>query len=495
MPRRKNTYNQLQLEFDFQDDVLENSSQETHLPDRKTDYANELPRLPKDMELDLMEQVDLLLKQIGNMHLRHISALTAFVLRSFYVEGCSLTEISEKLEAGVDGIRPVTRERIRMIVMEIRKELLSSDPSKKFTRGIRLRKDFQEELNAYSKSHTCCMVKEKRWLDSSRLEAIALLMCKKVVVGDTTIPWIKTQKILVDENIEKRVFNVHYASLFYLLQGEVRPMSTYDILAKIVKQKQWKSGTELNADLIRLLLKHDEVFEEMSEDLFQLRFEHLNVTQGLARIIYEEKDVASAQLQEKYAERSGGNKCTSITVVGRKFPWCIPVGKSRWVYREDCQRQRMPAEIIHEYCLEHIRFTLDDVMNHLAAFGMNMNKSSVRSYILKDCRRLNADRNMFCLTEEIPEADNRLWHAKVKEHTSPRKVAWRDEVASEIRTFLQASPTHSALLKDAMHQCLHIFEREGIAQNNFYKLVKTTPWLSSQKAEDGKIYLHIDEDN
>lgn len=270
-------------------------------------------------------------------------------------------------------------------------------------------------------------------------------------------------------------------------------MPTGDILAKIVKQKQWKSGTALNEDLIRLMLKHDEVFEEVAEDQFQMRFEHLNVTQRLARIVYEEKDLPSAGLQEKYAERSGGSKCASIAVVGRKYPWCIPIGKSRWVYREDCQRQRMPADIVHEYCVEHVRFTLDDVMTHLAVLGMNINKSSVRSYILKDCRSLNADGDMFCLTEKIPEADNHLWHVKVKEHVSPRKSAWKDEVTDAVRTFLMASPTHSALLKDAMHQCLYIFEREGIAQNNFYKLVKNTPWLSTHKADDGKVYLHIEE--
>lgn len=52
-----------------------------------------------------------------------------------------------------------------------------------------------------------------------------------------------------------------------------------------------RRGKNTNDDL-----QHDEVFEKVLDGIFQLRAEHLNVTQRLARIIFEEKDITPSDV-------------------------------------------------------------------------------------------------------------------------------------------------------------------------------------------------------
>lgn len=48
------------------------------------------------------------------------------------------------------------------------------------------------------------------------------------------------------------------------------------------------------------------------------------------------------------------------------------------------------------------------------------------------------------------------------------------------------------LQKDVMKRCRYILEQEGIAYNNFYKIVGTSPWLKTTNI-DGKIYLELND--
>lgn len=41
-----------------------------------------------------------------------------------------------------------------------------------------------------------------------------------------------------------------------------------------------------------------------------------------------------------------------------------------------------------------------------------------------------------------------------------------------------------------MHHCLPILDNEGIAYNNFYKVVNATPWVKVVDV-DGKKYLEL----
>lgn len=491
MRKRKISNDELQQEFNFLEvdadtDVVR---EVVHAP--VIHHIKELPLLPMAEELEFFDQLDILLQQIGECGMAGVTRLNEFILRSFYVEGKSVAEIAQLLSEGVEGVPCVTRERVRMIVAEIRDELLSMPSYKKLTKGIVLRKELVEKMAEYAANHTMNVVKESKWLTSPRLGTIAFLLHKKIKTGDTVIPWIKTEKILIDENIEKREFNAHYAAMFYLLQKEVRPMAYEDILRGISGQKQMK-GRNAREDLIRVILQHDEVFEEVSDGIFQLRAEHLNVSQRVARIIFEEKDITPSDLQRMYAERYG-ETVSSLTAVRKIYPWCVPVGKSKWVYREDGERFRMPADVIHDYCKEHVRFTLQDVLEHLSSQGVYIKESSVRCYILRDCRPLNSDGNTFCLTSQIAESENHLWRSKNATSARSCNKAWKDKMEMEIRHALDTAPMQRMRKKEVMAQCRYILEREGITYNNFYKFVNTVPWLKSTSI-DGKSYLELNDE-
>lgn len=490
MARRKNTDNELQLEFNFWDDdsAIDTSGEVVHTPAAR--HIKELPILAEDERLDFFGQVDTLLQQMGDCIMIGKPKLNTFILRSFYVEGKSVSEIAQLLSDGVEGVPCVTRERVRMIVAEIRDEFLSMPSTKKLTKGIVLRSEFVAEMKVYAGTHIGQVVKESKWLASPRLGAIAFLLHKKIITGDTVIPWIKTEKILISENIDKRTFNAHYAALFYLLQKEVRPMAFDDILRGFSQQRQMK-GVEVCEELLHVLLQHDEVFDEVVNDLFQLRAEHLNVTQRVARIIFEEKDVTPSELQRIYAERHG-ESFSSLATVGKTYPWCVPVGKSKWVYREDGERLRMPADIIRDFCKERVHFTLKDMLVHLEAEGVNIKESSVRCYILRDCRPLNADGNTFCLTSHIPETEDHLWRSKYATSTRSHNREWKNKMEIEIRNILEHAPMKRMRQKELLNQCLYILEQEGISYNNFYKIASTLPWLKSMSI-DGKTYLELNE--
>lgn len=479
-----------QLEIDFGEDSYKNASQHKFSIPKYTPKI--LPRLPKNKELDIMEQIDLLLKQIGELNHDNLPALYAYILRKYFVEGKNVAEITDLITEGKDDVPVVTRERIRTIVQEIREEMLNgmNSVAHKFTKNFVISEDFIRRINEFSASKIGFVVKEKKWTRHPRLGTIAFMMHKKMITCDTVLPWIKKQAIFVDETIERRQFNPHYASLFYCLQQEVRPMTYEQILDKVTLQRQWKNTT-LDCELVKLILDNDEVFEKMGDDIYQMRFEHLNVTQGVARVLYEVKQTNCIDLRRMYYERGGKRQCSSLTIVGKTYSWCVPVGKSMWIYREDGQRQEMPADVIHDFCVKNVQFRFEDVLKHLSEVGIVIKESSARSYIMKDCRRHNVDKNLFCLTEMVKEEDDHLWFAKKKECTRPRKKPWVNLVKKIIRRILEESPEHSMLQKEVLYACKHVFEREKISDRNFYKVIPTIPWISVVKKDDGKAYIEL----
>lgn len=489
MRKRKNKYDDLQMEFNFMNDVTDMSTHRDTVHATTPCRGRELPMSEEGEQTALFKQIDWQLKHISNSEAGYDSRLKAFILRSFYTEGKSVMEIAHLISEGVEGVPCVTRERVRMIVSEIRQDLLSMSSSRKHSKGFIPRMDLVERMTEYAAHHTGHVIKDRKWLTCPRLGAIAFLLHKKVITGDTVIPWVKTEKILIDENIEKRVFNAYYASLFRLLQKEVRPM-TYDAILRDLPDQRQMKGREVREDLLRVILRHDEVFEEVADDVFQLCAEHLNMTQRVARIIFEEKDITPSELQRIYTERHR-DTFSGPSSAGKAYPWCVPVGKSKWVYREDGIRLRVPAALIRDFCKEHVRFTLQEVNECLESQGIHINKSSVRCYIMRDCRPLNSDGNTFCLTSEIPESEKHLWRSKYATTTRLRTREWKSLMAEEIRRILESAPSRKMRKNDVLHQCKHILEQEGIVPNNFYKFVNSLTWLKST-CEDGKTYLEMD---
>ena len=60
----------------------------------------------------------------------------------------------------------------------------------------------------------------------------------------------------------------------------------------------------------------------------------------------------------------------------------------------------------------------------------------------------------------------------------------------KIRTLLNSAPMNRMLQKDVMNQSRYILDNEGIAYNNFYKVLKTFSWLQTTTVE-GETYLEL----
>lgn len=491
MARSKKNINESQLEINFMDNDSVTDVSRASVHARVLRRVQELPILPKGKDLGFFEQVDMMLQQIGKSKMNAGTRVNAFILRSFYAKGKGVSEISKLLSGGVKGTPCVCRERVRMIVQEIREDFLSMRFTKKLTQGIVLRKDFVDKMTEFTDNHIGYVIKESKWLTCPRLDAIAFILRKKVIVGETIIPCVKTERILIDEDIEKSVFCAHYAGLFHLLQREVRPMSFDAIMHSITNQIHMK-GIALREELIRfLLLQHDKVFEQIEEGIFQLRAEYMKGNQRIARIIYEKKDISSVELQRLYTELHG-EKCSSISAASRVYSWCVPLGKSKWVYREDGERMRLPADFIRDFCKEHVRFTMQDVLDYLVSQGVNIKESSVRCYILRDCRPLNSDGNTFCLTSAIPKSKDHLWRSKNTATTRPHHNNWKTGIEVEIHRILESAPMQRMLQRDVLKQCMQMLESKGVAYNNFYKVVYSATTLRTIKI-DGKIYIELND--
>lgn len=492
MRKPKTHKDELQLDFNFMDtDSVTDVNREVSNPPASP-RNQKLPNLPKNKELGLFQKIDILLRQIGNSQMSSGTKLYDFVFRSFYIEGNSVGETHQMLLDGVAGLTCVTRERVRMLVAEARDEILSLSPSRKIIKSVRLRQEIVDEMNDYAYNHIGEVLKDSKVLNSRRLGTIAYILHKKIVEGDTVLTCFKNQKILIDENVDMSYFKAHYAGLFYLLQRSVRPMTYEDIMRLFPEQRQMKDK-EIREDLVRIILQHDDVFEEIADNVFRLREEHLNVTQRLARIIFDEKEVTATYLQKTYTERYG-ESFSSLAAVGKIYPWCVPLGRSKWLYREDGQRLRMPAEVIRDFCKEHIRFTLDEVNEHLKSQSINIKEASIRCYILRDCRPSNTDGNLFCLDSAISEADDKLWRTRSTIVTRSCNKEWKKKMESKVRRLLKSAPSHKMLQKEVLHQCRYILEQQGIAYNNFYKIVNSLPWVKSTTI-DGKTYLELNRKN
>lgn len=66
-------------------------------------------------------------------------------------------------------------------------------------------------------------------------------------------------------------------------------------------------------------------------------------------------------------------------------------------------------------------FKIRRLSNTRLRFLTSIKESSVRCYIVRDCRPLNADGNTFCLTTQISESEDHLWRSKCNTFS----ISWR----------------------------------------------------------------------
>lgn len=455
-----------------------------------------LSELPRG-RVSLFDKIDLMLEEIGKLPLDRISPLYAFVLRQFYVEGKGVREVGSLLRQQGDRKLSVSDERVRTIVQSIRRELLQDETQKRlYTKGIHVRREFVESLNQYAASSVGEVLTKGKMLTNPRLGSIAYLVNRRIVKNDTTMPWVKHDVILLNADIDKKLFNTYYHSVFYCLQREVRPMTFGEVVRRLPDQSQWTNRAaaadmgEPDEAMVRLVLSHNEVFERLDDDTYQMRFVHLNQTQKFARIIYEEKDIALSEILNQYVMRGGTGLCTCTSMVRRVYPWCVPVGKSKWIYKPDCQRMANPAEVVRLFCTERVRFRFEEVMEHLSSMGMNIKPASVRCYVMKHCRRRIDDSNDFCLTDHVPQQENSLWYAKARVSRRKRVTPWVNEVSSRMLEILREHPEHCVRQNEVLRQCMPIFRKAGISKNNFYKIPSQMEEIAVEE-RDGKMMLRL----
>ena len=482
----------VQLEFDF------DSNSEQHAISQPTPSIPAAdagsPQSSADSKLcQLIERTDRFLLQAKRVLAKIPLTLPRYVFRAFYVEGKSVGSIYEELARGVAGIRPVTQERVRLLVCDLREELLDARLRPKLTSLLPVDKQLMAEIAAYSETNDGEVLCRSPYLQNVRLYPITYLLRRKVYGADTTLPWMQESVYLLHERIEKRTLNYHLLSLFYLLQKEVRPLAFDDILMRLPQQSQWKGEGDADVGLVRLLLSNSELFDWCGGENFQLGFRFLNKTQMLARIIYEQKDLTKTELLRIYKERSGKDTCGSTSSLTSLYPWCVPLGKSKWLYKEDGVRVEGPADVIRRYCYDKGTFTFDELQAHLHSQDININPTSVRCYALKHCRRLNADANLFRLTTQIPPEEDRKWYSKSCPCVRNRKHSYDEEqLRNRICDLLDAQPDGRMLQQDVLHRCLDIFEESGVSRNNFYKAIKRYDWLRVER-EEGDTYLYKKE--
>ncbi len=418
-------------------------------------------------------------------------ALRSYVLKCFFLKGISIEQIHATL--GEQGLQQVTKERIRMIVHAIAEEMRTPTLRPKYICCMRWDRSRGTLLTDYAAQAPGEVVTDPAMARNPRLNAIALMLNRKVVGGDTTLPWIKENPILLDYNIEKRSFNAHYQAVFYLLQKEVRPISMEQILQQLPATKHLE-GMETDSALVSLILSHREVFETTVDGLFQLKHQFLNDTQQFARIIFEHKDLTTNEIAQIYRSLGGTGKSLCVNTASRHYSWCVPIGKSKWVYRPDGDRPSSPSEIIRLYCQEHVEFTSDDVNKHLASMGIHLNPASVRCYVMLHCLRKKDDKNLFRLETHIRPEEMSQWYQRRKQHVMERPPKpWVKEMEMQLCKILQEAPAHRLTKRKALANCMYIFEREGINKANFYKYLKSLPLIECGEDETGIAYIQLKE--
>lgn len=481
----------LQLGIDFE------SAQDSDANSRLQDNGYEIQKIPvlnNDSKMPLWEKIDVALHQIAESPRFQPTPLYRFIFQQYYIEGKDYAAIQEMLQQGIEGLKSVGRERVRLAVNSIREEISTYKPSCNYIKGIYIRKSFRDELRRYTEESIGEVIKDEKLLSLPTLNGIAAVLNRNIIKGDTTIPMIVHDYFMVSRAIEHRVFNAHMLGVYYLLQHEVRPMSLETILAELPAHRSMKS-TVMDERVVRLILQYDRLFRcTRGEDgtvFYQLRYQFLNITQQLASIIYEKKELTSVEIFKEYTRRGGKGKAETLTTVRNKYPWCIPIGRSKWKYQPDCTEMRMPADVVREYCLEHKRFMMDDLFVYLAANGYNLNEASVRLYVTQLCRVNNKDRNYMCLVSEVKEEEDSQWRikSKVVHRNKPRKP-WHKELDDKIAEILQGKEGNMMPLCDMRNECMYIIKREKVAVNNFYKRVSKNPALEIIEV-DGVNMVHL----
>lgn len=485
---KKMQYNQTEICFDFT-----NGYDCSVKPPQPTSTEEEHHVFPTIMEnIPLTDAIAKALTEMNEHMKKFPRNISTLIFDLAFVQGLDRKQIKE-LSIEQTGIALPTRERIRQITETIAEELRNGIKSDA-CRNVKFQDNILTQIKKLRTSSVGMFFDHKDMTNDKRisLQGISLVLAMNIIGRDTVLPMLKGC-FLLNKSIAKETFKRHYLATFQVIQEYVRPM-TLDLILKIAAETKMLEKEDFNRNLVELSLQDTSIFISSSDEegnkTYMMQYEHLCLHQQMARIIYELKSISLQQLLEEASRRGTVSKSSNLHQTRQKYPWCVPMGKTLWLYREDEKSLDRIQDVIKEYCEEHITFTFDEIETYLQDMGYNMIETSLRSYIMHYCRRMNTDRNKFRLTTTVPHEEDMIWHKRARPTTRSRKPAYRDDLIKNIIQIVSESPQQRIPRAELKNRVAPFYESIGLNINNIYKLLNAMDELRLEET-DGTVYVTL----
>lgn len=459
----------VQLTFNF-DDYDTNTCLTESLPQSKP--QTEHSAFPSsNKEMPLIDALSLALTEIGKYLKNFPPTIPSTVFELIFIEGKERKEISQQPIKNSDITLPCP-ERIRQIIKIIAHEL-SVGCCVQMLNNVKLKASICKRIKTLTERQTGMYIDTTNMPEPKQktITGVAHVLSMSIIAKDSVLPMLEGC-FIVGKDVSKEVFKKHYLATFQTLQENVRHMS-FDALTRSMAKTVVMKDTKVDNRIVRLCLKDSSKFTTSLNDngveQYIIKYEYLRYHQQLARIIYEKKSISPQELQEETLRRGNNTNVFSMTQTHKKYPWCVPMGKVLWLYREDETALARIQDVIKEYCEEHVAFSYTEINDYLRRRGYNMIEGSLRNYIMRYCRRLNADRNMFRLTETVPKEEDHLWYKRVKPTKRKRVIAYSGKLQNEIMGFISQHPRQRIPRAELKRNLEPFFAKQGININNFYK--------------------------
>lgn len=435
---------------------------------------------------NIVEKLQKALSMIERAMSKRKPTLASFIFESVFIKGLTRNEMVA-LGPQTNGVRIPSIERLRQLTLQIVKELLSGNRSRQL-QGVRLRADLLEDIRRVRETvvgtHSAANA-ELPDLDKA-YPGVAMLLGMNAL-GENAVYSMIDRPYYVSSKIPKDVFGAHFLAVYYTVQGLVRPASRETIKQLYVDYNAMKRHTP-DDRLVDVILLNSQLFQRVGDD-YMLCFDKLTNYQKMARIIYECKSISYQGLVAEWARRTDQPSSMVLTETRRRYPWCVPMGKSRWIYSADERPMERVQDVVKRFCHERVRFTFDELMAYLESLGYEMKTPSVRSYAMLHCRRRNSDANAFCLTSAVTPEEDHLWYSKAVSTTRAHKAkAYYKTVERKVVRVVKASEEKRVLARELRRTCEDIFKAEKVSINNFYKILKKSTRVELVDV-DGRKYI------
>lgn len=477
----------IQLSFDFEENSSKKSAAKGKYQNRiETEY--QVPKYANN--LGLFEKMDLALRQIGKKISEYPVTNKSLIFEMFYHEGATRETILNIINSRDDMAKITCLETVRQHLASMSKQLLAGK-AVKYLYGARFKSSFLDEINEFKSNKRSVFCDKKQYaIDPKHWKGICYMLDMHEICRDTVL-FMLDSPYIIDSSIGKDVFKCHILTIYYCLQSAVRPVDLDYIVNNAKINKSAKSISKVDPEIAKLVLMNTELFETLVDEegntTYILRLEHLNNTQQIARLVYERKNITLKEITAEIMGKEDSPKCISMSTVRKHFPWCVPLGKSAWIYSEDGVEVERIQDVVEKYCREHVRFTMDEIKRDLAPKNYLTNDNSLRCYIIKHCRSHNTIPNYFCYTEAVPQEEETMWMSKHRATTRNRHKLYRVQIERKIAKLLRKMPDRTMPLKDIRHTFGYILEDNGVNVSNLYKIIDTSERLHTSEVDGVKM--------